>query len=59
MRFGKGPRMAEEELFEALNLDHPGLEAVRAAAQKLDWPAAETAFAAYIRAREKPVWHFD
>ena len=37
-------------------MDAPGLEAVRAAAQKPDWPAAETAFAAYIRAREKPVW---
>jgi hypothetical protein len=59
MRFGKGPRVSEAEFFRSLNLDCPGLAAVRAAVQKEDWSAAKAAFAAYIRQREKPIWHFD
>lgn len=59
MRFGEGPRITDGEFFGALDLTRPGLEAVQAAAQRADWPAAQEAFAAYVRQRSEPVWFFD
>lgn len=59
MRFGKGPRITDEEFFRALDLDRPGLEDVRDAAQAGDWKTAQEAFAVYIRRRERPIWFFD
>lgn len=55
----KGPRLTDEEFYAALDLDRPGLEAVKAAAAKRDYPAAATALAAYLRARTSPRWFDD
>jgi hypothetical protein len=43
-------------LFDALNLEHDGLEAVRAAVGKEDWPAACEALIAYHRAGDTAKW---
>lgn len=54
----KGPRMTDQELFEALDLDRPGLEATKAAFGKGDLAGARHALADYFRHREKPRWWF-
>lgn len=55
-----GPRLTDEELFtQCLNLETPGLEAVRAAAETKDWPAARRALAAFLRALTVPEAFFD
>ena len=47
------------DMFNRMNLDAPGLEAVKAAIEAEDCPAAETAYLEYYRARKPPVldWH--
>ena len=52
----KGPRMTDADLFEALNLDFPGLEKVKEAIEQNDMPAAKHALATYYRLRETPIW---
>ncbi|MBR4517949.1 MAG: alginate lyase family protein [Victivallales bacterium] len=54
-----GPRLADREFFDCLNLDYPGLEAVKAAANAEDFAAAKTAFVKHLKTREQPRWHFD
>lgn len=47
-----------EALFlEDLDLDYPGLEKVKAAARKKDWPAAREALAEYFRKRSEPNYY--
>ena len=55
----KGPRITDEEFMNALNLDYPGLEKVRATVRRNDIEDAKHEFVEYIKRREKPVWHFD
>ena len=47
------------DMFNRMNLDVPGVEAVKAAVEVGDYPAAEVAYLAYYRARKPPVldWH--
>ncbi|MEO2004022.1 MAG: heparinase II/III family protein, partial [Candidatus Poribacteria bacterium] len=54
-----GPRMADDELFRALDLDGSGLEAVRTAVADSDTLAATAALADYLRARTSVPWRFD
>ncbi len=54
-----GPRMTDEEFFQALNLDYPGLEAVKAAVEAGDLDAAKHAYAEHLRTRETPRWTVD
>ncbi len=51
-------QITDAELFAAMDLQRPGLEAVRAAVEAEDWPAAAQAWADYFRARETPTPHF-
>jgi len=44
-------------LFSELNLDLPGLEAVKAAVAKQDWPAAKLALRDYYRGRTAPSYY--
>ena len=53
-----GPRMTDEQLFEALNLEYPGLGEVKAAVAKGDLAAAKRALAQYYRNRQTPKWYF-
>lgn len=55
----KGPRMTDEEFFEALDLTRPGLERVAAAVAAGDLAGAKTAWAQYLRTRERPRWFTD
>ncbi|MAF12551.1 hypothetical protein CMK11_19055, partial [Candidatus Poribacteria bacterium] len=54
-----GPRMTDEELLGALDLDHAGLEGVRAAVSRGDVTDSRAALAAYLRARTSVPWRFD
>lgn len=54
-----GPRLSEADFFAALNLDYPGLEAVKAAVARKDLTAAKAAWLAHLKARAKPRWHID
>ncbi|MBT5532800.1 alginate lyase family protein, partial [Candidatus Poribacteria bacterium] len=54
-----GPRMTDDELLGALDLDHPGLEAVRAAFGRGDIATSRAALAAYLRERTSVPWRFD
>jgi hypothetical protein len=51
--------VTDEELFGSLDLDRPGLEAVKDAAAAGDYAAAAEAWASYWRQRQKPTLHFD
>ena len=55
----KGPRMSDRELFEALDLEWPGLEQVRDAVSKGDVADARHALAEYLRTRTSPRWFED
>ncbi|MFC1714248.1 heparinase II/III family protein [Candidatus Poribacteria bacterium] len=55
----KGPRITDKEFMNALNLDYPGLEKIKALVSRNDIEDAKHEFVAYIKRREKPVWHFD
>ena len=52
----EGPRLTDEGLFGELNLDHPGLEAVKSAVGAGDLERAKTALLAYYHNRQEP-WH--
>ena len=47
------------DMFNRMNLDTPGLGAVKAAVEAEDYSAAEAAYLAYYRARKPPIldWH--
>ncbi|MDH7570824.1 MAG: heparinase II/III family protein, partial [Armatimonadota bacterium] len=53
-----GPRMTDKDLFEALDLTRPGLEAVAAAYRRGDLAGAKAALATYYRRRQNPRWYF-
>ncbi|MBD3183763.1 hypothetical protein GF312_15845 [Candidatus Poribacteria bacterium] len=55
----KGPRMTDQEFFDSLNLDYPGMEKVKEAVSKNDLESAKHEFVNHLRTREKPRWHFD
>ncbi|MDP6116447.1 MAG: alginate lyase family protein [Planctomycetota bacterium] len=55
----KGPRITDQELFSALDLDRPGLNEVRAAVAESDFAAAKEALARHIHERKEPRWFFD
>ena len=47
--------MTDEYLFKtALNLNYPGLQAVKTAANANNWPAARAAWASHVRSRTNP-----
>jgi hypothetical protein len=52
-------RVTDEQLWEALDLDRPGLERLKAAVAGGDRQAAADAWAQCFRARTKPTCHFD
>ncbi len=47
--------ISDEDLFAALDLTRPGLDAVKAAAGRGDWVAAGAAWSSYFAGRERPV----
>jgi hypothetical protein len=51
-----GPRMTDEEFFDALDLTRPGLEKVRAAVAAGDMAAAKSEFRTYFLARRDVKW---
>ena len=51
-----GPRLGDLTFFNAMYLDRPGLEEVRAAVGRADWPGARRELATYLRRRERPKW---
>ncbi|NQT53353.1 heparinase II/III family protein [bacterium] len=55
----EGPRLTDEELFAAMDLDHPGLGPVRAAVRKRDLAAAKAAWLEHLKARTTPKWFVD
>lgn len=55
----EGPRLTDEEMFTAINLDYPGLESLKVAVQKKDWAAAKTAWLEHLKARRYPRWTVD
>lgn len=54
-----GPRITDDEFFNLLDLDYPGLEKVKSAFLSDDIELAKQEYLNYMRTREKPVWHFD
>jgi len=56
---GVGPRMTDNELFQFLDLNHPGLEEVKAAMAKGDVESAKKLLADYLRNRTSVPWGFD
>ena len=54
-----GPTLSDANLFSALNLNYPGLERVRTNVASLNYPAAKTNLANYLRARTNVVWYYD
>ncbi|HID07685.1 MAG TPA: hypothetical protein EYP10_11140, partial [Armatimonadetes bacterium] len=55
----EGPRMSDEEFFNALNLKMPQLKAVKEAVERGDYMVAKRALARHIRERTYPRWFFD
>ena len=55
----KGPLTSDKELFAALNLDFPGLEATRAAVARGDLDAAKAAWFDSRRTRSQPRWSLE
>ena len=54
-----GPRLSDQDFFEALDLSRSELTAVKKAVDAKDWAGAKKAFAEHIRSRKKPVWFSD
>ena len=54
-----GPVTDDPMLFDALNLDFPGLEAVKADVGRKDFAAAKKDYVRYLKTRERPKWLFD
>lgn len=52
-------RVSEDDLWEALDLDRPGLEGLKAAVAARDREAAANAWAEYFAERTTPTCHFD
>lgn len=55
----EGPRLSDQEFFEMLNLDYPGLEKVKQAVSNSEIDEAKSKFVKHIKDRENPKWHFD
>ena len=51
-----GPRLSDAQFFQMLDLSRPDMAAVKAAAEKSDWPAATRALAEHLRSRKTPHW---
>ena len=51
-----GPRLSDPQFFQMLDLSRPDMAAVKAAAEKSDWPAATRALAEHLRTRKTPHW---
>ncbi len=54
-----GPRMSDEDLFEAMDLERPDMAAIKAAVDRKDLAAAKAAWLEHLKSREKPVWKVD
>ena len=55
----EGPVTDDAMFFDALNLDHPGLEAVKADVAAKDYETAKKDYVKYLKTREHPKWVFD
>jgi len=55
----EGPCISDEQFFDALNLNYPGLEEVKDAVQKNDFAFAKCALVEHIKNRKISRWHFD
>ena len=55
----EGPVTDDPMLFDALNLDYPGLEKVKADVGRKDYEAAKKDYVGYLKTREHPRWLFD
>lgn len=55
----EGVRVTERDLWEAMDLERPGVERVKAAVAVEDFQAAGVAWADYFRSRTSPTCHFD
>jgi len=55
----EGPRLTDAELFDAINLDYPGLETLKQAVQRKDWTAAKQAWLEHLKTRRYPRWTVD
>jgi autotransporter-associated beta strand protein len=53
------PTLSDTQLFSAIHLDYPGLEAVKLHVQAGDFPAAKGALATYLRTRTNINWFYD
>lgn len=54
-----GPRLSDQDFFEALDLSREDLAAVKTAVEKKDWSEAKKALAEHIRNRKNPKWFSD
>ena len=54
-----GPRLTDQQLFDALNLDYPGLSRVKAEVLASNLPAAKVHVTDYLRTRTNVVWNYD
>ncbi|MHB8901747.1 MAG: heparinase II/III family protein, partial [Thermoguttaceae bacterium] len=54
-----GPRMSDEELLDAMDLERADMAAVKAAVERKDVAAAKVAWLEHLRSRQKPVWTVD
>ena len=55
----EGPHISDEQFFDALNLNYPGLEQVGSAVGKKDFATAKRDLVEHIKRRQNPCWHFD
>jgi hypothetical protein len=55
----KGPITSDSAYFEALNLDFPGMEAVKQAVARNDYNAAKAAYLQFRRTRSGAKWNID
>ncbi len=53
------PTLSDSQLFNALNLNYPGLQTVAAFVASNDYPDADSALAGYLRSRTNVFWTFD
>lgn len=54
-----GPLLTDESFFAAMDLDRPGLEAVKADVAQSDYVSAIHDYVEYIKGRKDPHWYFD
>ena len=55
----EGPVTDDPMFFDALKLDHPGLEAVKTDVARKDYDAAKKDYVRYLKTRTHPKWLFD